>query len=158
MKIIKKSEVMLEIERKYLLKSMDWLSEDVKSTHEIQQAYLFQGEEKSLRIRLKDTRAYLTIKMGKGISRHEFEFEIPQTDAIEMIQVAELKSLRKTRYEIQFYDHIWEIDVFKGKHDGLILAEIELTSEDERFAMPHWLGEEVTHDPNYLNVNLFKTL
>ena len=149
---------MLEIERKYLIQSMDWMNEATIAKHEIQQAYLFQDDEKSIRIRVKGTKAFLTIKMGKGISRHEFEYEVALRDANEMIQVAQLKCLQKTRYEVSIQGHTWEIDVFHGKHEGLILAEIELRSSDEEFVLPPWLGEEVTNDPRYLNANLFKSL
>lgn len=149
---------MLEIERKYLIQSMDWLSEEVKSRHEIQQAYLFQDTSKSLRIRIKNELAFATLKMGKGISRHEFEYEIPLLDAQEMIQLAQLKCLSKTRYEIYVHEHLWEVDVFHGKYEGLMLAEIELTSANESFVLPAWIGKEVTDDPSYLNANLFKNL
>lgn len=149
---------MLEIERKYLIQSDHWLREGIKAKHEIQQAYLFQEEDKSLRIRLKNNQAFLTIKMGKGISRHEFEYEIPMEEALQMIKAAHLKSLQKTRYEILVDAHVWEVDVFHGKHEGLILAEIELSSEVESFKKPDWIGEEVTNDPRYLNANLFKAL
>lgn len=149
---------MVEIERKYLIQSDHWLGEKIKAKHEIQQAYLFQEEGKSLRIRLNNNQAFLTIKMGKGISRNEFEYEIPANEAHQMIQAANLKSLQKTRYEIQFDAHIWEVDVFHGKHEGLLLAEIELSSEEESFKLPNWIGVEVTNDPRYLNANLFKAL
>lgn len=149
---------MLEIERKYLIQSNHWLNEEIIAKHEIQQAYLFQEEEKTLRIRLKNNQAFLTIKMGKGISRDEFEYEIPADDARQMIQAAKLKSLQKTRYEILFDAHVWEVDVFHGLHEGLILAEIELSSEAESFKIPDWIGEEVTNDPRYLNANIFKAL
>ncbi|MFM6935501.1 MAG: CYTH domain-containing protein [Flavobacteriales bacterium] len=149
---------MLEIERKYLLQSIEWEKETILSKSEIKQAYLFEDREKSVRIRVKNQGAFLTIKMGAGMTRYEFEYEIPKEDALQLIEVAKLKCLSKTRYEVQFSGETWEIDVFHGKYEGLILAEIELEAEDHEFNLPPWIGSEVTGDPAYLNVELFKNL
>jgi adenylate cyclase len=149
---------MLEIERKYLLETMDWKDEFIQSVTHIKQAYLFEDEDKSVRIRIRSDKAYMTIKMGKGVTRNEFEYLIPVSDADEMIEKAALLCLEKDRYVVQYLESTWEIDVFKGKYEGLVLAEIELNNENEEFQLPAWIGEEVTNDPTYLNVNLFKNL
>jgi len=149
---------MLEIERKYLLKSTDWKDECIQSVTNIQQAYLFEDKNKSLRIRIRSKEAFLTIKMGQGLARNEYEYAITLEDAEEMMAKANLRCLEKTRYVILHKNNLWEIDVFHGKHNGLILAEIELSSIDEEVELPTWIGEEVTENPAYLNVQLFKNL
>jgi adenylate cyclase len=149
---------MLEIERKYLLETMDWKKEIIQSITNIKQAYLFEDHEKSVRIRVRSDQAFMTIKMGKGVTRNEFEYSIPVSDAEEMIEKASLLCLEKDRYVIEYQGAIWEIDVFKGKYEGLVLAEIELRDENQEIQFPTWIGEEVTNDPAYLNVNLFKNL
>jgi CYTH domain-containing protein len=149
---------MLEIERKYLLESMDWKREPIQSLTNIKQAYLFEDQHKSIRIRIRADKAFLTIKMGQGITRNEFEYLIPVTDAEEMIEKASLLYLEKDRYVIHYNGNDWEIDVFKGKYEGLVLAEIELANENDEIQLPPWIGKEVTNDPSYLNVNLFKNL
>ena len=149
---------MLEIERKYLIKSMGWKGEVVQSVTNIKQAYLFEDQNKSVRIRVRSDQAFLTIKMGKGVTRNEFEYLIPVNDAEEMIKKAALLCLEKDRYVIPYKGNDWEIDVFKGKYDGLVLAEIELNDESDEIELPSWIGEEVTNNPSYLNVNLFKGL
>lgn len=149
---------MLEIERKYLLETMDWKKEIIQSITNIKQAYLFEDQCKSVRIRVRSDKAYMTIKMGRGVTRNEFEYSIPVDDAEEMIEKASLLCLEKDRYVIQYQDAAWEIDVFKGKYEGLVLAEIELSDENQVIQLPKWIGTEVTNDPAYLNVNLFKNL
>jgi CYTH domain-containing protein len=149
---------MLEIERKYLMKSLDWKSQAIQSVTNIKQAYLFENHEKSVRIRIRSDQAFLTIKMGKGVTRNEFEYLIPVSDAEEMIEKASLLCLEKDRYVVHYKGNDWEIDVFKGKYEGLVLAEIELEHENDEIELPSWVGEEVTNDPAYLNVNLFKGL
>jgi len=149
---------MLEIERKYLLKTMDWKDEIIQSITNIKQAYLFEDHEKSVRIRVRSDKAFLTIKMGRGLTRNEYEYSISVMDAKEMIAKAELRCLEKIRYVVNHKNNLWEIDVFQGKYDGLVLAEIELASPDEQVELPSWIGEEVTDNPAYLNVELFKNL
>ena len=148
---------MKEIERKFLVNDLTVIE---NCTYvEIKQAYLFNEKEKSLRIRIKNDRAFLTIKgNNSGFTRDEFEYEIPKSDAEEMIGIFQLKVLEKRRYYFVSESFTWEIDVFKGKYEGLVLAEIELNNENEEFQLPAWIGEEVTNDPTYLNVNLFKNL
>ncbi len=149
---------MLEIERKYLLKTMDWKDEIIQSISNIKQAYLFEDHDKSVRIRVRSDEAFLTIKMGRGLTRNEYEYSISVMDAEEMIAKAELRCLEKIRYVVNHKNNLWEIDVFQGKYDGLVLAEIELASPDEHVDLPAWIGEEVTDNPAYLNVELFKNL
>jgi adenylate cyclase len=149
---------MLEIERKYLLNSDEWKQEDIQSVSLIKQAYLFEDQDKSVRIRIKSDQAFLTIKMGQGLVRNEYEYPIPVRDAEEMILHASLLCLEKMRYVINHHNNLWEIDEFKGKYEGLVLAEIELANEHDKIELPSWIGEEVTNDPAYLNVNLFKGL
>ena len=145
----------MEIERKFLVKKQLWEAFEKPSPNRIVQAYLLNSAEKTVRIRIKGTKGYLTIKgPTHGISRAEFEYEIPLIDAEELISTFAEKVIEKFRYEISFKNHLWEVDVFTGKLDGLYLAEIELNSEEEHFELPEWVGEEVSTDPNYYNSNL----
>ena len=143
-----------EIERKFLVKdSWQPQSEGVK----IAQGYLSTVPERTVRVRIKGAKGYLTIK-GKntGISRAEFEYEIPRQDAKELLAMAEQPILAKTRYLEKQGESLWEIDVFAGANEGLVVAEIELPSEEADFARPAWLGEEVSGDVRYYNANLIK--
>jgi CYTH domain-containing protein len=145
----------MEIERKFLVKEQLWQGIEKPSPSRIVQAYLVNSAEKTVRIRIKGTKGFLTIKgPTQGISRAEFEYEIPLKDADELISTFAEKVIEKFRYEISFKNHLWEVDVFTGKLEGLYLAEIELNSEDEHFELPDWVGEEVSTDPNYYNSNL----
>ncbi len=145
----------MEIERKFLVKEQLWQGIEKPSPSRIAQAYLVNSAEKTVRIRIKGTKGFLTIKgPTQGISRAEFEYEIPLKDADELISTFAEKVIEKFRYEISFKNHLWEVDVFTGKLEGLYLAEIELNSEDEHFELPDWVGEEVSTDPNYYNSNL----
>ena len=145
----------MEIERKFLVNLERWKQVDKPKGKEIIQAYLTNEIEKSIRIRVKGDQAFITVK-GKqqGISRHEFEYEIPVSDAKEMIRLFADSTIEKVRYEIPTNQHVWEVDVFKGKLTGLVLAEIELTNEHDLFDLPDWVGQEVSTNPNYLNANL----
>ncbi len=142
-----------EIERKFLLKNDNWRT--VKGTR-YRQGYLCSTQEKTVRIRTMDDRAYLTIKGASiGASRMEFEYEIPTQDAEELLNTLCRKPLiEKNRHKVEHAGHIWEIDEFFGDNQGLIVAEIELNSEDQAFEKPDWVDEEVTHDPRYFNANL----
>ena len=145
----------MEIERKFLVKEQLWEAIEKPSPSRIVQAYIVNSAEKTVRIRIKGTKGFLTIKgPTQGISRSEFEYEIPLKDADELISTFAEKVIEKFRYEISFKNHLWEVDVFTGKLEGLYLAEIELNSEDEHFELPEWVGEEVSIDPNYYNSNL----
>jgi CYTH domain-containing protein len=145
----------MEIERKFLLHTALWDALEKPSPKKIVQAYLVNTPEKTVRVRIKGTKGYLTIKgPTKGISRSEFEYEIPLSDADALIKQFAEKVIDKDRYELLFEGKIWEVDVFHGKLEGLLLAEIELESEDETFSVPEWIGKEVSHDEEYFNARL----
>ena len=146
-----------EIERKFLLLSEDW-RDIVKYDTQIIQAYLASNEFSSTRIRIQGDKANINIKSATlGITRTEFEYTIPVVDAQLMIDNLCVKPvIEKTRYMVDYMHHTWEIDVFSGDNEGLIVAEIELSSPDEAFEKPSWLGKEVSNDARYYNVCLVK--
>lgn len=137
----------LEIERKFLLKDNLW-RENIHKTYNIEQGYPEFGP----RVRIRDNQAFLTIKHRKSdITSYEWEYEIPLDDAREMMELSNIK-LKKKRHLVKVDNHTWEVDEYEGaKFDGLIIAEIELQSEDENFTKPEWAGEEVTGDKRYTN-------
>lgn len=142
----------VEIERKFLLANEQW-RELVQSRSKYIQGYLSRCPERTVRVRVVDDRAWLTIK-GKNIRsvRSEYEYPIPLTDALEMLaQLCEHPVIEKWRHCINIDTHLWEIDEFLGENSGLIVAEIELKQENEVFARPDWLGTEVTDDNRYFN-------
>ncbi|CAG5082349.1 CYTH domain-containing protein [Parvicella tangerina] len=147
-----------EIERKYLVDKSLWEKVIKDKAEYVHQLYLHADTQKAIRVRIIGKKAFITIKSKlSDIKRLEFEYEIPLEDAKLMMEAyADCPQVEKTRYFIKEEHHTWEIDVFHGKNEGLIVAEIELSHEDELFALPHWVAEEVTHDPTYLNVNLAK--
>lgn len=143
-----------EIERKYLVCG-DFKVEAYQSEHIIQ-GYLSSQPERIVRVRVKGNKGYITIKgqtNATGVSRFEWEKEIPVDEALALLELAEPGSIDKTRYLIKNSDgkHIWEVDEFHGDNEGLVMAEIELSAEDEPFDKPDWLGKEVTGDPRYYN-------
>jgi len=145
----------LEIERKFLVKSDAWRA-DVESESHIMQGYLANNANATVRVRIKGDDAYLTIKgAGLGISRCEYEYPLPVPDAQGMLnELAVFPPVDKVRYRVRAGHHVWDLDVFSGQNEGLVLAEVELYAEDEVFERPHWLGDEVSGDPRYFNVNL----
>lgn len=147
----------VEIERKFLLKNDAW-REQVTSSNLIRQGYLAPLDTSSVRVRIEGAKANINIKSATiGISRLEYEYEIPMHDALEMLEkLCPVPQVHKTRHCIHIDDHIWEIDEFYDENEGLIVAEIELKSEDESFEKPDWLAEEVSDDARYYNVNLIK--
>jgi CYTH domain-containing protein len=149
----------MEIERKFLVNESLWAQLNKPTPKRIQQAYLSNDSNCTVRVRTKGTKGFLTIK-GKsvGISRSEYEYEIPLEEAEKMIAEFCAKVLSKDRYEIQFGKHVWEVDVFHGKLAPLIVAEIELSSEDEIFDLPDWVGKEVSDDVEYFNSRLILKL
>ena len=150
---------MLEIERKFLVDAKAWEIQPKGIPAIISQSYLLNTIEKTIRLRIKDKDAYLTIKgPTQGITREEFEYKIPMADAQIMIDTFNLKVLKKKRFEVRMNKTLWEIDVFEGALSGLILAEVELQSEDETFEKPPWLGQEVSHLAAYYNANLIDRL
>jgi adenylate cyclase len=150
---------MKEIERKYLVEQKDLSFLQLIKGKKIKQAYIQNENSRTVRVRTKGEKAFLTVKIGNdSLSRDEFEYQIPVQDAISMMEILKLKVLSKTRYEVKFENHLWEIDIFDGKLNGLIIAEIELKSENESFISPPWIGKEVTNDSSYLNARLIDRL
>lgn len=149
-----------EIERKFLVRSDAWraaLSRSGATGVRIRQGYLSTSSTRSVRVRTAGERATLNVKGNKvGPRASEFEYAIPLADAIQMLsELCRRPFIEKTRYDIPGPDgHIWEVDEFHAENAGLVVAEIELSHEDQTFAHPQWLGEEVTDDPRYLNTNL----
>jgi CYTH domain-containing protein len=148
---------MKEIERKFLVRD-ESVFQNCRFD-QIQQSYLFNEQNRSLRIRIKNNLAFMTIKGNQiGMTRDEFEYQIPIDDARQIIERFDLKLLSKKRYYLNVGNLTWEIDVFDGKLSGLIVAEIEIPTENFDFDIPDWVGEEVTFDSRYLNAELFKKL
>ena len=143
-----------EIERKFLVAGEAWrtLAEGTR----YRQGYLSTVKERTVRVRTIGDMGFLTIKgISVGATRSEYEYEIPAGDAEEMLDdLCETPIIEKNRYKIPLGDVIWEVDEFFGVNDGLIVAEVELQSEDQAFDKPEWIGEEVTGDPKYFNANL----
>lgn len=149
---------MVEIERKFLVKSEDF-KEQAFTQNKIAQGYLSSVPERTVRVRIKGEKGFITIKgisQQGGMSRFEWENEIPLDEAQELLKLCEKGKIEKTRFEIKSGKHIIEVDEFYGENEGLIMAEIELTSEEETFERPEWLGEEVTNDTRYYNAYLSK--
>ncbi len=146
---------MIEIERKFLVKG-DFFP-FVTRKEKIVQAYICASPEKTVRIRIKGEKAFITIKgptNKNGFSRCEFEYEIPVKDAEGILKLCNPGFIEKTRHYVTYENHVFEIDVFYGANQGLVLAELELQSENETFSKPDWLGEEVTGDVRYYNAYL----
>ena len=144
-----------EIERKFLIANDEWRNQ-VTRQEIYRQGYLSGTGECSIRVRVSDRHACLNIKSATlGIQRTEYEYPIPVGDAEEMLAAFCVEAvIAKTRYFVEYQDHVWEIDVFEGDNEGLVVAEIELAHENEHFARPSWLGREVSDDPRYYNVCL----
>ncbi len=143
-----------EIERKFLVTDLGWKQKG--QGRRFRQAYLSTDKQRVVRVRVVDDDAWLTIKgQTSGITRLEFEYAIPVEDAEHMLEsLCHQPVIDKTRYLLKHGDHTWEIDEFHGANEGLVVAEIELDSEEEHFERPEWLGEEVSGDPRYFNSNL----
>jgi CYTH domain-containing protein len=148
----------LEIERKFLVHHEGW--NQIKNNCKqklIRQGYLSTDPEKTIRVRISGNEAFLTIKgKNEGAVRSEFEYTIPLDDAAQLLNHFCTGELSKTRFLFPHGNHTWEIDVFSGKNEGLIVAEIELQSENESFEKPDWIAAEVTQDKRYFNSNLVK--
>lgn len=146
-----------EIERKFLVKGD--FSHQIISSQRIVQGYICSQPGRTVRVRIRGERGFLTIKGAsdeKGLSRYEFEQEIPIADAEELLKLCEPGVIDKVRNLVPAGRHIWEVDVFHGENEGLILAEIELAYENEPFKHPDWLGIEVSGDRRYYNSMLTK--
>ena len=145
----------IEIERKFLVANDAWRAQ-VKSSTVMRQGYLSTGNGRSVRVRLAGERAVLTIKKRVGdATRLEFEYDIPADDAVVLLdQVCQRPLVEKTRHVLEFDGMTWEVDVFEGENEGLVLAEVELENETSSLSVPAWAGEEVTNDSRYYNANL----
>jgi len=149
---------MIEIERKFLTTS-EAFKKEAFAENRITQGYLSSVPERTVRVRIKGNKALLTIKGASnesGLSRFEWEKEIPVEEATALLKLCEKVVVDKTRFEVKVGNHIFEIDEFYGENTGLIVAEVELKSENETFEKPIWLGKEVTNDNRYYNSNLSK--
>ncbi len=144
----------IETERKFLVNPDLWKPGDQGTLY--RQGYLSSEKQRVVRVRAAGNEAFLTVKgISENVSRLEFEYPIPRDDAeIILDRLCERPLIEKTRYKQKAGDRVWEIDVFHGENDGLIIAEIELSFENETFARPPWLGKEVSGDPRYFNSNL----
>jgi adenylate cyclase len=144
---------LVEIERKYLVTNCDFIMES-KENFRIVQGYLNSNPERTVRVRIKGGKGFLTIKgIGNesGMTRFEWEKEITVSEAEALLLLCEKGAIDKIRYNVIFENHLFEVDVFQGENEGLIVAEIELQSENETFSKPNWLGNEVTSDERYYN-------
>jgi len=146
-----------EIERKYLVNGDHWRGRADAGTA-FRQGYLVGAKHASVRVRIEGEKANLNIKSATlGVHRQEYEYPIPLEDAREMLDtLCEKPLIEKTRYHVPFEGYTWEVDVFEGDNAGLVVAEVELSAEDEQPPLPDWAGEEVSHDPRYYNVCLVK--
>lgn len=147
-----------EIERKFLVLSDAFKKEAVRHTR-IKQAYLSSNPERTVRVRIKGKKAFITIKGEgsiNGTTRYEWEKEISISEAADLLAICEAGMIDKTRYEVEVGSHTFEVDEFYGENEGLVIAEIELSNEKENFEKPAWLGKEVTGDSRYYNAMLKK--
>lgn len=142
-----------EIERKFLVTNTSFV--DMACGHvDMVQGYLSRNADATVRVRIAGDDAWITVKSrNQGARRHEWEYPIPVEDAREMIEICQ-GIIEKTRYMVDYAQYLWEIDVFKGNHSGLIVAEVELPSENAPVTLPPFIGTEVTGDPKYYNSNL----
>ncbi|WP_027377150.1 CYTH domain-containing protein [Kaistella palustris] len=145
----------LEIERKFLVDREKWNKIEKSTGEHFRQGYLLTDPQKTIRVRKTADKGFLTIKgISTGATRSEFEYEIPVTEAQELLDQFAVSELSKIRYKISFGGKLWEVDEFLGDNQGLIIAEIELESEDEDFGIPGFVGREVTGEGKYYNSNL----
>lgn len=145
-----------EIERKFLVKRDIWQQQE-KSGQNYRQGYLNSAKERTVRVRLIGDRGILTIKgEAQGLTRPEYEYDLPLEEAQELLNLCEQPLIEKKRYKIKQGELTWEVDEFFGENEGLIIAEVELEHEQQSFEHPAWLDQEVTEDPRYFNANLVK--
>ncbi len=144
---------MLEIERKFLVDTEKWMPQS--EGEKITQGYLSTDKKRVVRVRTKGEKAFLTIKgETEGIKRPEFEYEIPQKEALQMLTLCKKFVIEKWRYTEEFSGKIWEIDVFENLNEGLVIAEVELDDENEKVNLPGWVIQEVSLDKRYFNAFL----
>ena len=144
---------MIEIERKFLVKASDYKKEAHRKT-KIVQGYLTKDPKRTVRVRIRENQSFLTIKgmsSEDGLSRFEWEKEIPINEAKELITLCLPTIIEKTRYEVTYKGVLFEVDEFEGTHSGLVLVEVELNSTEDIFEKPNWVGKEVTGDEKYYN-------
>jgi adenylate cyclase len=142
----------LEIEHKYLVRKDLWYAVQKPGGIYIRQGYLLTDPGKTIRVRIAGSQAFLTIKgASSNASRAEYEYSIPLSEANELMQICVQPVIEKVRYKIEHAGKTWEVDEFFGENDGLIIAEIELLSENEKYEIPAWVGDEVTENPRYYN-------
>lgn len=143
----------IEIERKFLVKTEAWRTAGPSQL--IRQGYLNKDPDRTVRMRVAGAEAFITIK-GRtvGASKSEFEYPVPLQDAEELLRLCLPSLIEKTRFQIQYAGHEWEVDEFHGDNQGLVVAEVELEEENEPLILPDWVGPEVTHDPRYFNSSL----
>jgi CYTH domain-containing protein len=146
----------IEIEHKFLVKNDSWKSIGHHSKYEITQAYISTNPNRTVRLRIGNESGFITIKGKKTNGAcSEYEYDIPLSDAKEMMESDLCNSvLKKVRYVIKYEGKYWEIDVFGGLNEGLVIAELELKSEDEKYILPPWVGEDITSDGRYSNASL----
>lgn len=145
----------IEIERKFLVNKEKWNALEKTDKFFLRQGYILNDPDKTIRVRITDASAFLTIKgRSVGATRPEFEYEIPKEDAVKLLDQFSVSGIEKYRYEIPYKGKLWEVDEFHGDNLGLVVAEIELQSEDEKFELPEWVEKEVTEDVRYYNSNL----
>ncbi|UCE76983.1 MAG: CYTH domain-containing protein [Gammaproteobacteria bacterium] len=145
----------IEIERKFLVRDDSWRTQADSGVF-YSQGYLSTDPQRCVRVRIAGERAWLNIKSAvSSLRRLEYEYEIPLSDARELLHSAcPEPPVEKTRYHVEYHGHVWEVDVFEGANAGLVVAELELADEHEAFPRPAWLGDEVSDDPRYYNMNL----
>jgi adenylate cyclase len=147
----------LEIERKYLVINDNW-EDGVRSQTVIKQGYLATTSKASVRVRVEGEEANINIKGSNvGISRREYEYPIPLEEGEELLEHLVTDTvIDKIRYKVKCGAHVWDLDLFQGANQGLVIAEVELSHEDEAFEMPEWVGEEVSGERRYYNASLVK--
>lgn len=155
--VVNSCKMGIEIERKFLVKQelLEVLQASALKKEEILQGYLSVDPARSVRVRSKGTKAFLTIKgRSEGISRLELEYEIPLAEARQLLALSVSAVIEKTRYFLPVEGKTWEVDVFEGLNEGLLLAELELSNVDEKFEVPDWVIQEVSEDVRYYNAYL----
>ena len=145
----------LEIERRFLINESNFILPKVKKS--IKQGYLFSDSNQALRVRMIEKQYFLTYKYKKtSINRYEFEYLISEEDGEKLLSLSEHHIIVKERYYRKIDEHLWEIDIFHGENEGLIIAEVELKDEKEQINIPNWIGDEISDDERYFNFNLSK--
>lgn len=156
--LLNKYNMPFEIERKYLVKHNFWEALLKPEGEYYRQGYIVNEKSKTVRVRVTENHGFITIK-GKTdnpVIKPEYEYRIPKSEALELLNGFTTNNVEKIRFKIDYEGKIWEIDVFQGDNEGLIVAEIELNSIEESFILPDWIDREVTHEDKYFNASLSK--